>query len=330
LNKILVAGGAGFIGQRLAGALLSHGAEVHILDNLWRGRADRALEDLLADGSARFEPVDLLHPSALDKFASDYTAIINLAAIVGVENAIGRPYETLRDNVLMHESLIRFGKRQRSLQRFVFASSSEVYAGSLIHLDMPVPTPEDVALALTPIGEPRTSYLLSKIYGEAMLRHSGLPFTIVRPHNVYGPRMGTSHVIPQLLEKAHKAARSSEIEVFSPDHTRCFCFVDDAIEMLIAVLQSPATICEVLNLGSEAPEITMYELAELVIATVGNPLSIKRGPVTPGSPKRRAPNMARMTRATGCAAKVPLDEGLRRTYDWYRRQWSSELQSQTV
>ena len=85
---------------------------------------------------------------------------------------------------------------------FVFASTSEVYAGSLEHFGLPIPTPETAPLGLPDLGRPRTTYMLSKIYGEALCRHAGLPFTILRPHNLYGPRMGMAHVIPELHARA--------------------------------------------------------------------------------------------------------------------------------
>ena len=318
MSKFLLTGGAGFIGERLAWALLAEGNEVHVLDNLSRGRDDKALRALAASERARFYHSDLLAPDAFAALSDDYNFIVHLAAVLGVENVSANPYQTLRANVLMHEAAIRFATRQKVLQRFVFTSTSEVYAGSLLYLDMPVPTPEDVPLALPVLAEPRSSYMLSKIYGEAMLLHCGLPFTIVRPHNVYGPRMGISHVVPQLLEKAHRAQPNSAIEVFSVNHRRCFCFIDDAIEMLKRAVFSPAAQNQVINLGSEGPEVTVRHVAEIVIATVGKPLRIEAKPPTPGSPTRRAPKMKRMTELTGYVAEIGLEEGIRRTYDWYR------------
>lgn len=319
MSKILLTGGAGFIGARLASALAEGGAQIDILDNLSRGRDDAALKALTGAGNVTFHNVNLLAPGALDQFADDYDVVIHLAAILGVQNVLDRPYQTLRDNILMHEAAIAFARRQRKLQRFLFSSTSEVYAGSLLYMDMPIPTPEDFPLALTSVAEPRTSYMLSKIYGEAMLVHCGLPYTIVRPHNVYGPRMGMAHIVPQLLEKAHKAEAGSVIEVFSIDHRRCFCFIDDAINMLTGALQSPAALNQTLNLGAESPEVTVREVAEVVFETVGKPLSIDAKPATPGSPARRAPKMTRMTEITGRAAQVGLKDGVARTYDWYRR-----------
>jgi nucleoside-diphosphate-sugar epimerase len=318
VSKFLITGGAGFIGERVASALLADGNEVHIIDNFSRGQNDQALKTLAATRGARILQEDLLAPNALSSLPDDYDFVLHLAAIVGVQNVLQRPHETLHDNVLMHVAAIRFARRQKLLKRFVFASTSEVYAGSLGRGDLPVPTPEDITLRLTPLDEPRSSYMLSKIYGEAMLLHSGLPFTILRPHNIYGPRMGMAHVVPQLLEKAHRARPHSFIEVFSVDHRRSFCFIDDAVEMVKRVLDSPATLNEVLNLGAESPEVTMYQVAEIVIRTVGRPLAIRSMPPTPGSPVRRAPQMARMTEAVGYVARVGLEEGIGRTYDWYR------------
>jgi nucleoside-diphosphate-sugar epimerase len=318
VSKFLITGGAGFLGERISSAMLAEGNEVHIVDNFSRGQNDQAFKTLAATRSARILKEDLLAPNALGSLASDYDFIVHLAAIVGVQNVLERPYDTLQNNVLMHQAAIRFALRQKLLKRFVFASTSEVYAGSLRRGDLPIPTPEDITLTLTPLHEPRSSYMLSKIYGEAMLFHSGLPFTIVRPHNIYGPRMGMAHVVPQLLEKAHRARLHSFIDVFSVDHRRSFCFIDDAVEMIKRVLDSPAALNQVFNLGAEGPEVTVRRVAEIVISTVGKPLVIRSMPPTPGSPVRRAPQMTRMTKATGYVAQIGLEAGIGRTYDWYR------------
>ena len=102
----------------------------------------------------------------------------------------------------MLRNIITFGKRQENLERLIFTSTSEVYAGTLKYFSLKIPTPENTPLALTELSENRTSYMLSKIYGEALCLHSGLPVTIVRPHNFYGPRMGLSHVIPELFKES--------------------------------------------------------------------------------------------------------------------------------
>lgn len=261
---------------------------------------------------------DLTAPDALADAGGDYTHVFHLAAIVGVSHVLARPYEVLRDNGAMLVQALELARVQDRLERFVFASTSEVYAGTLRRDGGPLPTPEDVQLTLPDLAEPRSTYLLSKIHGEAMCLHAGLPVTIVRPHNVYGPRMGLAHVVPELLERAHAAAEGDALEVFSIDHRRTFCYVDDAVELVARAAVTPACEGEILNVGAEAPEVTIGELARIVLRVVGRDLDLVAGAETPGSPPRRLPDMTKTTRLTGHRARVDLEAGVRRTYDWYR------------
>jgi len=317
-KKILITGGAGFIGGFLASALAKGDAEIHLIDNFSRGQPDQFWKQLISHKNTTVLQRDLCQVGTTDNLDDDYDLIFHFAALLGVANVIARPYQTLTDNVTLLAETIRLAKRQKKLDRFVFASTSEVYAGALLYLDLPIPTPEDVALALPDLGQPRSSYMLSKLYGEAMVQQSGLPYTIVRPHNIYGPRMGMLHVVPQLLEKIHKAPAHSSIEVQSPTHRRSFCFVDDAVAMLIACALEPACEAQILNLGNQAPEVSMRELAQMTIDIVGKDIGILEGAVAPGSPARRAPMTEKMTRLTGVTAKISLNEGLCHTYEWYQ------------
>jgi UDP-glucuronate decarboxylase len=317
VSKALLTGGAGFIGAHLAQRLVAEGYAVDLLDNFSRGANDETLAELQRSDGVRFLERDLLQPGALEKADEDYDYIVHLAAIVGVANVVGRPYDVLWDNVRMTENAIALARRQNGLRRFLFASTSEVYGGTLEHFGLEVPTPEQTPLALPDLDRPRTSYMLSKLYGEAMCQHAGLPFTIVRPHNVYGPRMGLAHVIPELLQRAHNAT-DGRLEVFSVEHRRTFCFVNDAVELISRSLESPRCEGQTLNVGTEAPEVTIGELAALVVGVVGKELEIVPRPATPGSPKRRCPDMSRTAELTGYRSRVPLEEGIRRTYEVYR------------
>ena len=318
MSTVLITGGAGFIGAALAGAFAARGDTVRLVDSLARGKRDRQLDELLTKPNVTFHQRDLLRADALDDLGDDHTHVIHLAALLGVQNVLDRPAATLANNVRLLETALQFTARQSRLERLVFASTSEVYAGSLELMAMPIPTPEDTPLALPPLDQPRTSYMLSKIYGEAMVRHSGLPFTIVRPHNVYGPRMGLSHVIPQLLEKAYRAPDGGTLAVFSVEHRRTFCFIDDAVEMIVRAATTPACAGVVLNLGNETPELAIGTVAEVIVKAVGKRLTIVPQPPTPGSPARRCPDMSRMAALTGYRGRVALEDGVRRTYDWYR------------
>ena len=182
---------------------------------------------------------------------------------MGVANVLEAPDRVLRRNVELLVSALEFAARQSDLERFVFASTSEVYAGTLELGTLPLPTPEDAPLTVPDPRLPRTSYMLSKIFGEAMSFQSGLPVTVVRPHNVYGPRMGLAHVIPELLQRAHDAEDGGRLGVHSVEHRRTFCHVSDAIEMITRAAQAPHGVGETLNVGAQAPEISIGELAEL-------------------------------------------------------------------
>jgi UDP-glucose 4-epimerase len=316
--KTLITGGAGFIGLHLAQRLAAAGHTLHLVDNFARGVEDSELSALAKLPNVELFKKDVLAPGALDDLPADYDYVYHLAAIIGVANVMKRPYAVLGDNVTMLLALLAFARKQSKLRRFVFASTSEVYAGLLENFELPIPTPESVALGLPDLKHPRTSYMLSKIYGEALCHQSGLPFTLVRPHNFYGPRMGLSHVVPELLKRAYAAKDGDALEVFSVDHRRTFCFVEDAVTMLELSAASERCAGETLNLGTQSPEITIGELAQKVIETVGRRLTIVPKPATSGSPARRCPDMTKTAELTGYRSRISLEEGLSRTFAWYR------------
>ena len=318
MTKSLITGGAGFVGLHLARRLLAAGGEVDLVDDFSRGLRDAELASLEENGRVRILQRDLRDPDALDDLSDAYAHVFHLAAIVGVARVVRQPYAVLADSVTMMRSVVAAARRQAALERLVFLSTSEVYAGTLAHFTLPFPTPESTPLAVGPLAEPRTTYMLSKMYGEAMCHHADLPFTILRPHNVYGPRMGLAHVIPELLQRAHAASPGDSLEVASVDHRRTFCYVGDAVEMIWAAARSPDCAGETLNIGVDEPEVSIGELAEMVVETVGTPLEIVALPVTPGSPARRRPDLAKTRALTGIRPQVGLTAGLRRTYEWYR------------
>jgi len=318
MPKALITGSAGFIGLHLARALLRRGYEVTLLDNFARAVQDAELEAVSSQPGARLAQLDLLQPAALDALGRDYDFVIHLAALLGVQNVRNRPFDVLTLNNAMVERVIEFARRQSRLSRLLFSSTSEVYAGTLQYFGMTVPTPESTPLAITDLAEPRTSYMLSKIYGEALCRHSGLPFTLIRVHNAYGPRMGLSHVIPELLRKAHDLPPGGKLEVYSVKHRRTFCYISDVVELIVRMLESPACSGEVLNVGNETPEIAIGELARIILDTVGRDAEIAPMPETPGSPLRRGPDMSKTAALVNYRAQVAVEEGVRRTYEWYR------------
>jgi UDP-glucose 4-epimerase len=317
VKRALVTGGCGFIGSHLARRLLDDGWSVDLLDDFSRGVHDADLRALLEHPEVRLVERDLRKASALDGLGP-YELVFHFAAILGVANVLERPYETLRDNTALLVSVLEWARTQSTPPRVVFTSTSEVYAGTLEEGLLTVPTPEGAPIVVPPRERPRTSYMLSKLYGEALCLSSGIPVTIVRPHNFYGPRMGMSHVIPELLGRADATPDGGSLEVYSVDHRRTFCFIDDAVELVLRAALSAAGEGRVLNAGAQEPEWTIGEVAEIVCRSVGKELEIVPLPATPGSPLRRAPDLSEIRALTGYTPAVGLEEGVRRTYEWYR------------
>ena len=284
-EKILLTGGAGFIGAHLARRLLEEGYQVDLIDNFSRGIYDETIKNISSSNKLNFNEIDLLDKKQIANIDLDYDIIFHLAAIVGVKNVLDKPYLVLKNNMDLLSNIIELATKQNKLSRLLFSSTSEVYSGTLKHYSLPLPTPEKVPLTVGDVSLPRTSYMLSKIYGEAMCHQSGLPFTIFRPHNIYGPRMGMAHVIPEQLKKAHVAKKGQLIPVNSLSHTRSFCYIDDAVEMLFRIMNTELCEGKVLNLGSQKEEVTIKELAEMCFSVVGKELIIKPLEPSPGSPE---------------------------------------------
>tara|TARA_Y100001936_G_C16080097_1_gene677109 strand:+ start:1195 stop:2196 length:1002 start_codon:yes stop_codon:yes gene_type:complete len=322
VNKILVLGGAGFIGYHLANSLSKdiHN-EIHILDSLTRGVKDILFNELIKKPNIKFYEINLMDRNVLDELGTSYNYIYNLAAIVGVKHVLEKPYNVLTENFLMTYNSIEFAKKQKNLYRYIFSSTSEVNIGSLQYLNLQFPTPEDFPLALTNLANPRTSYMLSKIYGETLCHHSGLDYIIFRPHNVYGPRMGLSHVIPEIMMKISNLSKNSEIEIVNPDHKRSFCYISDAVKMMINLSSNKALNKETLNLGNQNEEIAIKDLVDIIIEIANRKdLIIKYNDIeSSGSPKRRVPKMDKLNKYFNYQPEISIREGCEKIFNWYTR-----------
>ena len=172
MKRILITGGAGFIGYHLAISLLKYDYQIDLLDNYARGVRDIHLDKLGVEDRINFINADLLDSRLNDKVESDYSYIYHLAAVIGVQHVLKAPYSVLNKNHLMLQNTLKISNNQKNLERFVFTSTSEIYAGTLQHYGLEFPTPELTPITITDLNEPRTSYMLSKIYGECMCLHS--------------------------------------------------------------------------------------------------------------------------------------------------------------
>ena len=317
MTKTLIIGGGGFIGAHLAKKLAVADGSIDILDNFSRAVRDPFLEKIEGMNNVGLIDADMLDSTTLSVLDDDYTAIYQFAAIIGVRHVLDRPYEVLHKNVLIQAKSIELAKRQRKLNRFIFASTSEVYAGSLKHMTLEVPTPEDVPIALTSLEHPRTSYMLSKIYGEALTHFSELPYTILRPHNIFGPRMGMSHVIPEIIKKIF--SKKKFIKVQNPKHTRAFCYIDDAVDMIVKIMNTKKTVNKTYNLGDPRKEIKVDTLVKKILKIIkSNKQLIFIRENLQKSPHRRVPSMHKLFSHINFKIKSSFDHSLSTTIQWYK------------
>jgi nucleoside-diphosphate-sugar epimerase len=320
--RALVTGAAGFLGYHLARALLARGDEVVLVDSFVRGEADAAYAELARHPRAAAFDLDLTDAAAVCRTLpspAGIDAVFHLAALNGTQNFYERPLEVLRCSTLPCFALLDWlatGARPRAT-RFVYAGSSESYAATVDRFGWAVPTAEDVPLCIGDVANPRWSYAVSKLHGEVLTaqgcRALDLPWTVVRYHNAYGPRMGDKHVMPDFLARARDTGRCA---LYGHEETRSFIYVDDAVAATLALAAHPGAAGEVVNVGG-AQEVAIADLGRLMMRVCGLDGPLELHPAPPGSVRRRAPDLAKLRRLTGFAETVPLEEGIARTAAFY-------------
>ena len=318
-RRILITGGAGFVGYHLAESLSREEAdEVTLLDNLSRGSEDDDLRNLTSRPNVTLRIGDLRDAAVWDDLGQGYDEVYHLAAVIGVRKVVEQPVEVIRTNALSTLHLLDW-LVEGGGHKVLFSSTSEAYAWTQHFHELPVPTPEDSPVSLTDLADPRSSYAGSKIFGELAVtqygRAHGKPFAIVRYHNVYGPRMGLEHVIPELYARARSG--QNPLTVYSVDHRRAFCYVSDAVAATVAGMREPEADGWTINVGNDQEEITIGELAERLLQKAGIEATISPQKAASDPVKRRCPDLTRARELLGFEPRVTLDQGLERTLAWY-------------
>lgn len=318
MARALVLGGAGFIGYHLARALAEEGHALTLVDDLSRGRLDADLDALGRRPTVTFVERDLTRPDWSAGLGRDWDQVYMLVAVVGVRNVERDPLRVLRVNALSVLQLLDWLPGRGEV--LFFASTSETYAGGVMAGAVPVPTPEAVPLSVPDIRAPRFAYAASKIFGEAAVIHAararGLRAVIGRFHNVYGPRMGADHVIPELTLRA--LGREDPFRLYGAEQRRAFCHVADAVEAMTRLVATPAAWGEVVNIGNDTEETTIEELLETILRVAAFRPTVLRLPAPAGSVARRCPDLGRLRALTGFTPKVSLEAGVTETFGWYR------------
>lgn len=318
MSKVLITGAAGFIGYHLATRLAKDGHELVLVDNFALGKSDAAFKELCGQKKVRFMEVDLTKPSEWEKLGEDYNYVYHLAAINSTKLFYEIPHEILRTALLININALEWFRTKNAKGKIMFTSSNEAYSGALEAFgQLPLPTPENVPLVIADPYNPRWSYAGTKLIGEQLFihyaKHYNFRMSIVRPHNFYGPRSG-HHVIPDVLERIAK--EEDPFTIFGADETRSFCYIDDAVEAMQKVMDSPKTDGGTYHIGTSV-ETKIEDLVMLLFKlTDWSPQRVEKKNGPEGSVKRRLPDVSKIQRDTGWAASTDLKTGLGRTIAW--------------
>ena len=317
--RVLITGGAGFIGSHLSDALLGRGDEVYIIDDLSTGSMDNVQH--LADHPRFHYAIDSVRNAPLVAEMIDRCdVVVHLAAAVGVRLIVNSPVQTIETNVHGTEVVLAAASRKR--KKVLIASTSEVYG-----LSEDVPFREDGAIVLGATSKGRWAYACSKAIDEflalAYYREGRLPAVIVRLFNTVGPRQTGRYgmVIPNFVSQAISGA---PITVFGTgNQTRCFCHVRDVVGALLALIDHPDAVGEVLNIGS-TEEVSMLELARRVKELTGSSSEIVFVPYAEAyeagfeDMPRRVPDTTKARKLIGFAPTATLDDILRSVIEHQR------------
>ena len=312
MKKILVTGGAGFLGSHLCEALLKQGNDVLCVDNLFTG-SKANIAHLIGNPYFEFMRHDVTFPLYVE-----VDQIYNLACPASPIHYQHDPVQTTKTSV--HGAINMLGLAKRLRARILQASTSEVYGDPDLH-----PQPESYWGRVNPIG-PRSCYDEGKRCAETLFfdywRQHRLEIKVIRIFNTYGPRMhpNDGRVVSNFIVQA---IRGEPITIYGDgSQTRSFCYVDDLIDGMIRLMGSPTDFTGPVNLGNPG-EFTMLELAEMVLRLVGGPSGITFMPLPQDDPRQRQPDISLAKERLGWLPMVGLEDGLKETIRYFRGLLSS-------
>jgi UDP-glucose 4-epimerase len=312
--KTLITGGAGFVGSHLAEALVARGDEVFVLDNLSTGSIEN-IEHLKGHPRFHYTIESIMNEPVTAELVDRVDVVFHLAAAVGVRLIVESPVNTIETNVHGTEMVLKVANKKK--KKVLVASTSEVYGKSGM-----VPFREDADLVLGPTSKGRWSYACSKAIDEflalAYHKEKRLPVVLVRLFNTVGPRQTGRYgmVIPSFVKQA---LQGRPLTVFGDGtQSRCFTYVSDVVEQLVALAEEPRAVGQVYNVGNDREEITIGDLARRVKARTGAKSEVVLVPYDQAyeegfeDMQRRVPDLAKLRALTGYVPKVHLDEILDR------------------
>jgi UDP-glucose 4-epimerase len=316
-KKIFITGGAGFIASTLIGRLLNQN-KIVVYDNFRR-------DTISATGCANHQNLKIIKGDVLDYkklFNSMEGAdiVVHAAAIAGIDTVIKSPTETMRVNMIGTANVLEAAKKCGVKDRFIDFSTSEVF-GSMAFK----PT-EDSDTVAGSAGEARWSYAVSKLAGEhlsiAYYREFGLPVVCIRPFNVYGPGQTGEGAIQVFIKNALK---NKDLEIHGDgNQIRAWCYIDDFVDCLMRCTENPLAIGESFNVGNSRAVMTTYGLAQTVCRVLNSQSSIVFKPALSAEIELRIPSVEKAYKILGFKAKIDIDEGIKRTADFFKNAQTSQ------
>ena len=305
--RVVVTGGAGFLGSHLCDAIMARGDSAVCVDNLATGRPDNVAH-LMGEPGFTFVEADV--SSALE-VAGPVDAVAHLASPASPPDYLRLPLETLAAGSHGTENALRLAHRHGA--RFVLASTSEVYGDPTVH-----PQTEDYWGNVNPVG-PRSVYDEAKRFAEALTRAyretHGVNAGIMRIFNTYGPRMSArdGRIVTNFITQA---LNGDPLTIYGDgSQTRSFCYVDDLIRGIVAMIDCAES--GPVNLGNPE-EFTVANFALLVLRVTGSDSPVEHLPLPVDDPTRRCPDIARASQVLGWQPQIRVEDGVRRTVEWFR------------
>lgn len=310
-KRIFITGGAGFIGTHLVKRLVEDN-EVVVYDTLQRNALKKT--NLLEHPHLKLIQGDVLDINKLNSAITDSNILVHLAAIAGVDNVIQNPAKTLSINLVGTYNVLQACIALDKLERFIYASTSEVFGDRAYNVD------ESHETSQGSVGEARWTYAVSKLAGEhfcySYYKQFGIPAVIVRPFNVYGPgQVGLGAVHAFVL----RAVKNEDLIIYGDgSQIRSWCYIDDLVDGLCLCLDNNQAIGHAFNIGDPRSTVTVYDLAKRVISLSGATSKIRFQKRTYVDIEIRVPNIDKARVMLGFQPQVDLDEGIKRTIDWYK------------
>lgn len=305
-KRIFITGGAGFIGSTLASRLLDQN-RVTVFDNFAR---DALSGSGIADHpNLTVTKGDILEPEALAEAMHDHTHVVHCAAIAGIDTVIKSPVTTMRVNMIGSANVLAAADRLAGCERVVCFSTSEVFGARAFR------TSETDQTVMGQVGEARWTYAVSKLAEEhlaiAYHQETGLPVSVVRPFNVYGPGQVGEGALRIFIERA---LAGEPIDIHGDGtQIRAWCYVDDMVDGVLLALEHPRAVGESFNIGNQRAVTTIYGLANTVIRVLDSTSEIRFVRKDYVDVELRIPLVEKAAALLDFVAKVDLDEGIRLT-----------------